>query len=145
LSQHSALAYFLIQRYFDFRSLFSQRTVNSEPADLTRPETNVERKHFELTIALIDKMRNMAESKKAKFLIVSTDHWWNYPSKETYHDFLTALKDEGFLVLDVEAMPGFDPSKMLIPDDGHWNQAGNKFVAQQLKVLIEADQLLCKP
>ena len=97
---------------------------------------------FELTIALIDEMRKTAQLSKAKFMIVTTDRWWNSPSRQTYNDFIDALRSEGFLVLDVESMPGFDPEEMLIPDDGHWNQSGHEFVAEKIKALVETHQLL---
>ena len=48
-------------------------------------------------------------------------------------------------MLDVESMPGFDPEVMLIPNDGHWNQAGHEFVAEKIKALIDSSQLLGKP
>ena len=75
-------------------------------------------------------------------MIVATDRWWNSPSGETYEDFISTLQKEGFLVLDVESMPGFDPEEMLIPNDGHWNQSGHEFVAEKIKELIETHQLL---
>jgi lysophospholipase L1-like esterase len=90
-------------------------------------------------------MRNIAESEEARFMIVATDRWWNSPSEETYDDFIDTLQTEGFLVLDVEAMPGFDPKEMLIPDDGHWSRAGHEFVAEKIKDLIESNQLLSQP
>jgi hypothetical protein len=55
------------------------------------------------------------------------------------------LRAEGFLVLDVESMPGFDPQVMLIPDDGHWNQSGHTFLAEKMKKFIESNHLLDKP
>ena len=142
LSQRSALAYFLVQRYFDLLSLYGKIKVNSDHTDLPTSGINAEREPFRLTIALIEEMRNIAESRKAKFMIVATNRWWNSPSGETYNDFINTLQNEGFLVLDVESMPGFDPEVMLIPDDGHWNQAGHKFVAKKIKALIESSQLL---
>ena len=78
-------------------------------------------------------------------MIVTTDRWWNYRSEETYEDFITTLQGKGFLVLDVESMPGFDPEVMVIPDDGHWNQSGHEFVAEKIKALIETRQLLSQP
>jgi hypothetical protein len=145
ISQRSALAYFLVQRYFDLVSLYSRSKVNSDHANSPVSEANVERAPFRLTVALIDEIRNFAESKKAKFLIVTTDRWWNYPSEETYEDFVSTLRNEGFLVLDVESMPGFDPEEMLIPDDGHWNPSGHEFVSAKIKALIETHQLLGQP
>ena len=104
-----------------------------------------EKEDFKLTIALLDKIRNIARTRNAKFMIVATDRWWDSPSSETYQDFINTLKTEGFLVLDVESVPGFDPEVMLIPNDGHWNQAGHKFVAQEIKTFISRHQLLSQP
>lgn len=145
LSQRSALAYFLVQRYFDLLSLYGKMKVNSDHAKSPVSGINAEREPFKLTIALIDEMRAIAESRKAKFMIVATDRWWNDPSGETYKDFVITMQSEGFLVLDVESMPGFDPEDMLIPDDGHWNQMGHEFVADKIKALIETHQLLSQP
>ena len=77
-------------------------------------------------------------------MIVTTDRWWNSPSTETYQDFINSLRTEGFSVLDVESLPGFEPEVMLIPNDGHWNQAGHKFVAEKIKAFIESSALLGK-
>jgi lysophospholipase L1-like esterase len=145
LSQHSALAYFVTQRYFDAVSLYRKSNVNSQPANLPVSGTSTDREDFNLTIALLDEMRTTAKSKHANFMIVATDRWWDSTSGGTYKEFINALQSKGFLVLDVESMPGFDPKKMLIPDDGHWNQAGHKFVAEQIQAFIEAHQLLSQP
>jgi lysophospholipase L1-like esterase len=145
LSQRSALAYFLVQRYFDLLSLYRKIKVNSDHANSPVSGISAKSEPFKLTIALIDEMRNIAELRKAKFMIVATDRWWNSPSSETYKDFINTLRTEGFLVLDVESMPGFDPEVMLIANDGHWNQAGHKFVAEKIKALIASSQLLGKP
>ena len=142
LSEHSALAYFLAQRYSDLLSLYAKAKVNSEHENSPVTNAKIERKPFEVTIALINEIRNIAESRKAKFMIVTTDRWWNYPSEETYEDFVTTLEGEGFLVIDIASMPGFDPKEMAIPDDGHWNQSGHEFVAEKIKALIESSQLL---
>ena len=75
-------------------------------------------------------------------MIVATDRWWNSLSEESYEAFIDTLKSKGFLVLDVESMPGFEPGEMLIPDDGHWSGAGHEFVAEKIQDLIEANQLL---
>ena len=145
LSQRSALAYFLIQRYFDALSLIAKTRATSEDASPTVSGVKTEREPFQPTLALINEMRDIAESRKAEFMIVSTDRWWNYPGEETYNDFVGTLQDEGYLVLDVESMPGFDSEEMLIPDDGHWNQSGHEFVAEKIEVLIETHQLLGQP
>ncbi|MEW6404705.1 MAG: SGNH/GDSL hydrolase family protein [Chloroflexota bacterium] len=145
LSQRSALTYFLVQRYFDLLSLYGKMKANSDHAILPVSGVNTEGEPFELTVAIIDEIRDIAEAREARFMIVTTDRWWNYPSEETYRDFVTTLQGEGFLVLDVESRPGFDPDEMLIPDDGHWNQSGHEFVAKEIKALIETHQLLSQP
>ena len=142
LSQRSALTYFLVQRYFDLLSLYSKLKVNSEHTNSPVSSISAKSEPFKLTIALLDEMKNIAESRNAKFMIVATNRWWDSPSNETYEDFINTLQTEGFLVLDVESMPGFDPEVMLIPNDGHWNQAGHKFVSEKIKALIETHQLL---
>jgi hypothetical protein len=145
LSQRSALAFFLAQRYFDLLSLYAKSKLHSDHANLPLSSVNAEREPFKLTLALVDEIRNIAESRKAKFMIVATDRWWNSPSRETYKDFINTLRTEGFLVLDVESMPGFDPEEMLIPEDGHWNPAGHRFVTEKIKTLIKTRQLLSRP
>jgi len=145
LSQRSALAYFLVQRYFDIRSKYGNMKVNAVSADEPESNTPSDNYTFKLTIALLDEIRTIAESKNDRFMIVTTDQWWNAPSGATYADFIRTLRAEGFLVLDVEAMPGFDPAEMVIADDGHWSRAGHEFVAEKIKVLIENSRLLDKP
>ena len=145
LSQRSALAYFLIQRYFDLLTLYGRARATPKPENSQASGTGVGKEPFELTIALIDEMKNIAESRKAKFMIVTTDRWWNHPSGESYEDFVAIMRSEGFLVLDVESMPGFDPEEMLIPDDGHWSPAGHKFVATKIEDFIKSNQLLIQP
>jgi hypothetical protein len=142
LSQRSALAYFLVQRYFDVRSLYGKFRANTDSPGPSASAAGTPTEPFKLTIALIDQMRELAESKHAKFMIVSTDRWWNYPGEEIYKDFVTTMQNEGFLVLDVESLPGFDPKAMLIPGDGHWNQAGHAFVTEQIRDFIEQNQLM---
>jgi lysophospholipase L1-like esterase len=145
VSQRSAFAYFLVQRYFDLLSLYSKIKANSDHANSPGSAISAKSEPFKLTIAILDEIKSIAESRKEKFMIVTTDRWWNSPSSETYTDFINTLRTEGFLVLDVESMPGFDPEIMLIPDDGHWNQAGHKFVAEHIKAFIESGKLLDKP
>ena len=145
LSQRSALSFFLVQRYFDLLSLYGKTKVDSDHINSPVSSVNAESEPFKLSMALIEEIRNIAESRKAKFMIVTTDRWWNYPAEETYEDFVTTLENEGFVVLDVESMPGFDPDEMLIPDDGHWNQSGHEFVAEKIKALILKQQFISQP
>jgi lysophospholipase L1-like esterase len=145
LSQRSALAYFLIQRYFDLISLYSKVRGNSNEANSQRTGVNPDSEPFMLTIALLDEIRKIAESRNSKFMIVTTDRWWNPTSDVAYKDFIDSLQKEGFMVVDVESMSGFNADQMLIPDDGHWNKAGHEFVADRIKDLIESNHLLSLP
>jgi lysophospholipase L1-like esterase len=145
LSQRSALAYFLIQRYFDLRSFYGDLRVKTVNAEASTPSTPSNNHAFELTIALLNEIKAIAESNKAEFMIVTTDRWWNGPSGTTYADFIRTLESAGFLVLDVEAMPGFESAEMLIPDDGHWSREGHQFVADQIKDFIGKYRLIDRP
>ncbi|MDQ2693572.1 MAG: SGNH/GDSL hydrolase family protein [Chloroflexota bacterium] len=142
LSQRSALAYFLVQRYFDLISLYSKSRASSEHEKLPASNAKVDEEPFRLTIALIDEMKNIAESQGARFMIVTTDRWWNHPSEETYEDLVSTMQTEGYLVLDVESMPGFASEAMLIPDDGHWNREGHEFVADRIQKFIKRHRLI---
>jgi len=146
ISQHSAFANLSIQTYFNLLSLYGKLKDNSAKASSSIDKiSHPTRNSFEVTIALFDEMRNIAKSKDAQFLIVATDRWWNNPSGETYQDFIDTVKAGGFLVLDVESMPGFDSEEMLIPDDSHWSKAGHEFVAEKIKDSIEKHRLLSQP
>lgn len=145
LSQRSALAFFLVQQYFELLSLHGKSKVDSIPVKSSVSSANAESDPFKLTIALVDEIRSIAESKEAKFMVVTTGQWWNYRSEETYKDFVTSLQREGFVVLDIESLPGFDPDEMLIPDDGHWNQSGHAFVAAKIKDLILRQKFISQP
>jgi hypothetical protein len=139
------LANLFIQTYFNLLSTYGKFKGNSDKVNASISKVSSTRKPFEVTIALLDEMRNIAKSKEAKFMIVATDRWWNSPSGESYKDFIDTLKANGFLVLDVESMQGFDPGEMRIPDGGHWNRAGHVFVAKQIKNFIENNRLLNRP
>lgn len=145
LSQRSSLVYFLVQRYFDALSTYGEIKNNSAHVNVPVSGVPSAKEPFKLTMALIDEMRNIAVSRKAEFMIVTTDNWWNLQSEATYTDFVATLQSEGYLVLDVESMPGFDPEKMLIPDDGHWNRSGHEYVADRIKAFIEMNQYLHQP
>lgn len=145
LSQHSALANLFVHRYFNLLSSYKKFKDNLHKTNPSVFRTSPTKKSFELTIMLLDEMNNIAKLKGAKFMIVATDRWWHSPSGETYQDFIDTLKASGFLVLDVESMPGFNPTDMLIPHDGHWSIAGHQFVAEQIENFIESHRLLSEP
>jgi lysophospholipase L1-like esterase len=142
LSQRSALAFFLIQRYFDLQSVYRDVRGDSTRAEASAPGSEPDSGPFDLTIDLLAEMKKIAEAKDVPFAIVATQRWWNAPSGASYQDFLTALQAEGYRVLDVETAPGFDAETMVIAEDGHWNAAGHAFVARQIQDLIETQHWL---
>jgi hypothetical protein len=142
LSQHSALAFFLTQRYFELQSLYGNFRTDSDNTPPASSGIAVKGESFGLSVALLDEIGNVAESKGAEFMIVATESWWNNRSEGTYPEFIDTLEAEGFLVLNVNGTAGFDPGNMFIPNDGHWNRAGHEFVAEQIRNFIESRQLL---
>ena len=142
LSQRSALFYFLVQRYFDLHSFYRDLRFQSDVSFHPDTGSGGAGQPFELTMALIREIRDIAASNDASFIIVATDSWWNGPPGWTYSEFIDTLHAEGFIVLDVKSIPGFIPEKMLIPDDGHWNSAGHQFVAGAIEDFIDDHQEL---
>jgi len=142
LSQRSALAFFLVQRYFDLQFSYREIRGDSRQVEASANGPDTAAGPFDLTIALLAEMRTIAESRDIPFMIVATKRWWNAPPGATYEDFIAALRAEHYLVLDVETVPGFDAEAMVIPGDGHWNPAGHEFVAELIQNLIETQQLL---
>lgn len=145
LSQRSAVANFLVQRYFELLVLYQTAERGLNPAGTPAGPTGAATEPYELTLALLNEMRSIANAQQAGFMIVANNHWWNGSAEQTYAGLLAALQKEGFPVLDVEARPGFDPQAMLIPDDGHWNAAGHAFVAAEIKQFVETNRLLAQP
>lgn len=143
-SQHSALFYFLVQQSFDLLSRYRDARSVSNNRDSSGSKNAIASQPFELTSVLLKEIQRIAASKEAQFLIVATDSWWNGPEGLTFEDFMETLRSEGFTVLDVKTAPGFDPERMLIPDDGHWNAAGHEFVAEMIKNFIESDPQFLK-
>jgi hypothetical protein len=142
LSQRSALAFFLVQRYFDLQSTFQGLRGDSTEAEASASGPEAGPGPFDLTIALLSEIREIADSRDVPFVIAATERWWNAPSGATYVDFIAALRAEGYIVLEVETLPGFDAATMVIPGDGHWNSAGHEFVAEQIETLIETQHWL---
>ncbi len=142
LSQHSALAFFLTQRYFELRELYGQANRDFDDSPSSPSGIAIEGESFGLSVTLLDEIGNLAETNGAKFMIVATDSWWNSPSDEPYSEFIATLKTEGFSVLDLESTDGFETDAMVIPNDGHWNVAGHEFVAEAINNFIHSNQLL---
>ncbi len=96
---------------------------------------------FELTRSLLKEIENVSRQNGAEFMIVTTRVFWS--QAETYTSFVDILRSDGFSVLDVEEK--FNHEEMIIPDDGHWNQAGHKFVASKIEEHMDSNNLLGAP
>jgi lysophospholipase L1-like esterase len=86
--------------------------------------------HYENRVAarLVDRIRHVAADHAFRLVVVVSD----VPSSSPYYEFVTRLRQDGVDVLEIDESTGFSPSRMVIPDDGHWNAVGHAFVADQL-------------
>ena len=126
LREHSGLASFIARR---INSRFELDEVKSSD------DTS-----YDLTVALLRKLRKVVEAHDARLLIVSAYEWQeNGKSSRELSDLLRA---DGFLVIDVERTPGFDPDTMIIERESHWNATGHAFVAKAIEDAIEENNLL---
>lgn len=90
-----------------------------------------------LTLALLEAMSAAARRQGADFLIVANSQFWFSPSG-SYERLLAELRAVGLDVVDVEALPGWEPEAMQILGDGHWNARGHDFVARALAAEVGA-------
>jgi hypothetical protein len=94
-----------------------------------------------LTLALVDGIARVVRDIDARLVVVTTVRY--APSAEfPYDELVDGVRRQGIPVLDTERSPGYRADTMLIPGDAHWNPAGHRFVAQQLRTMIEDHHLL---
>ena len=102
------------------------------------------RQDYDLTRALIARIRTEAEGRGACFMILSSAFGWE-SAGGTYEDLLALLRRDGIPVLDVDSLPDLDRQTMIYPHDQHWNRAGHSLVAEHLTRFIREHGLLdCK-
>jgi hypothetical protein len=135
---HSSLVN-LVWRHLFENAHVSVSSGNSQDA---MSPTSTSQRPFELTIRLLREMRTVAQSRGAKFMIVSSSAWWDNRPEKPYPRFIDTLRQGGFLVLDLESIDGYDDTTMQIPNDRHWNAEGHGFVARETKTFIEMQQLI---
>ena len=99
------------------------------------------RQPFELTVALIDEMRRVAEGAGARFMIGATGMYWPLETHTRFDQLTAALERRGIELIDVEA-DGFDPQHMRLPGDGHWSPDGHAIVARRVLEFIDRRKLL---
>jgi hypothetical protein len=141
--RHSSLVNFLIQnvRPTILQKLHGQGSFETQKLETFRESDASEQ--FTLTLALIDEIRRVAETENAQLMIVTNSiFWWPHQLDATYEELVRALRDNYPYVIDIEASTGYSSAQMTIPHDGHWNQDGHRFVAEQLLKFIEENRLL---
>jgi len=141
--RHSSLVNFLIQnlRPAILQALHDQGSFEAKELETSRESDPSEQ--FTLTLALIDEIGRVAEAEDAQLMIVTNSiFWWPHQPGATYEELVRALRDDYPYVIDIEASTGYSGEQMTIPHDGHWNQKGHTFVAEQLLKFIEENRLL---
>lgn len=93
---------------------------------------------FEVTLRILENMRDLCRAKDVRLLILSTGIFWDWDPRPEgdYARFVAEIRARGFDLLDIDAAPGYAPDRMTIPGDGHWNEAGHRFVAEQARALL---------
>ena len=84
-----------------------------------------------LTVALVNALRSEAHRAGASLVVVANSQFWFSPSG-SYERLVAELRRASHDVVDVESRPGWEPTAMQIPGDGHWNARGHAFVARLL-------------
>jgi hypothetical protein len=126
----SELRYFIL-RNTEFRV---QRYMPLGDRPAPRPEELHDPQYaIRLTVALLDRIRAVAEAHGSRVLVVVSD----VPSDSPYHELVPQLARAGIEVFEVNESTGFSPAYMLITHDGHWNAAGHAFVADKLAGLLK--------
>ena len=141
--RYSSLVNFLIQnvRPAILQALYGQGSFETKKLETFKERDPSEQ--FTLTLALIDEIRRTSETVNAQLMIVTNSiFWWPHQPGATYEELVRALRDNYPYVLDIEASTGYSSEQMTIPHDGHWNQDGHRFVAEQILKFIEENRLL---
>jgi lysophospholipase L1-like esterase len=97
-----------------------------------------------LTLALVDAMRDEAKRVGASFLVLTNSEFW-HPGAGSYQRLVNELQKAGHDIIAVEALRGWDPEAMKIPDDGHWNAAGHRFIATGVAEKLRRDFQWAEP
>ena len=140
LRQTTACFNYLEKQLMSFPWCRKQGFLKIEVTELT---SKIPAHPFEITKALINEIKDISEAKGAQFIIITTaSQWWWSPSGKSYNEFIDTLIVDGLFVLDVDALPGYQPDVMTIPVDGHWNKFGHNFVAEEVQRFVEKKHLL---
>jgi hypothetical protein len=112
------------------RSALFHVLTEARPPRVPEEEASAE---FPLTRALLGEMRDLAQRKGADMtIVIAARRWWCSPAGASIEQFVETLRADGYRVLDMEVAPDFDPPRMIMPVNGHWNPIGHAFVAKML-------------
>ena len=141
--RYSSLVNFLMQnvRPTILQTLYGQGSFKTKKLETFKERDPSEQ--FTLTLALIDEIRRTSEAVNAQLMIVTNSIFWlPHQPGATYEELVLALRDNYPYVLDIEESTRYSSEQMTIPHDGHWNQDGHRFVAEQILKFIEENRLL---
>lgn len=121
--------------------LFQLKSVVIDP--LRRPEKATEPVGFGLTLALVDQIAGVVRDIGARLVVAATVRYAPSAQFQTHWpELVRALRERRIETLDIDRSPGYANEKMLINGEGHWNPAGHRFVAEQLRHIIQDHHLL---
>jgi hypothetical protein len=97
---------------------------------------------FGLTLALVERIAGVARDIDARLVVAVTVRYATPKVEAHYDELVGGLRQRGILTLDIDRAPGYRNDTLLIPGDAHWNRAGHRFVAEQLRTMIQDHHLL---
>ena len=98
---------------------------------------------FAVTLAILEEMQRTAAAGGARFAIMIHGHGWVAGYHGRYWEMVETLKELGYEPFVLEECEDYDQKGMMIPKDGHWNEAGHRLVAKELEeARAERDAML---
>ena len=142
MRQRSSIAQLLIAALERWRY---RMTEPEEETPATRSAGAVDRQPFPLTLALIREIEKVASAGGARLAIVTNSIYWAHWPDGDYEDFVDQLRLAGYLVLDIDSLPGYEKSRLQITGDRHWNVEGHQLVGRAIGAWLDENQLLDPP
>ena len=141
LVRHSALMGIALRSNFRFLLRLDQPLFGTEPRDMRSENKDSgapDRKYpVQLTLALVEQMRQVALGQGARLLVVAVCHH-DDPCK----DVVRGLAEKNFPILALDDFKGYSPADMVISGDEHWNSVGHAFAAKGISEFIKKHRLL---
>lgn len=85
----------------------------------------------DLTVRLLARMKEDCRGAGAELCVMTVKEFWGEDAG-SYAAFVARLSREGFHVIDVNALPGYERERYVIRNEFHWNPEGHDFVARRL-------------